>query len=860
MPFGLYLVSLVAWIQCCDSSTSNIGQNVSFDLTLVYDAYSTCHRYFGTTNHTITTLDALNEIFVSTWIVYSDIISPPNSTLFNDSFVHCSKAHNSVSLTTYFIVEFITDYEDNTFTDFSRNTATSIQSYCNHTVSTLIYMNPLVRTVEIVNHDQNVQPRVSSSLVWTRAQLRTVVVSFIIIFIIVILLIALCVFGKRVRQYRKAFVADQVLVLIIPIAQYDDKCMFLPGVDGEVQILSDLWGDEYNYDVFVLNRSHLYATKDDIIGFADEHLQQLSDELYKAIIIHFIGHGFRHKSNNDNAVQLMTSDSKVISLDFFKHELEMNEHFFKGPKILFCHHVNGYGNPVYPDLDAPMHMSSENIITLSCTSNRPVSDGYFSKCITDAFTQNVKRRMKHDFMALIQDINIQLVSLTNNAEILNVNGTIRYESYDNIRFEKCKTVYKDDKYHALKVMDADENASISNRWTIHNEEQVTSETQCVDHRNTTLPPSYVEIEMYAPHKAIMDSVNQRIFQTTHGIESIDPDNNTSKSYERHGVIQSDKASDATYTNSTYDNDTNSYDMEIVLVSLHECIHFAQQIQSNSHDGGVTCSGDNDSDKTYNGSFSDHPETNRKGKHHQTQTKQTNDNHQRKHRRDEEDDDNKKQDDEEDNSCPCDDWTCAHLDDCPSCKSIVSRNHEQIKFFRGLIESLYGLTESLQCQIHNHKCAPFQNLIYNAIISKCEPKSKRKRNRKLKPKQNWTNIDLYPMRTTRRAKGNIQISKALTEHIIPDTIKEIISNVYAYLDRSITMQYNDGVIIDQLHKDSAHSSINIINCDFHETKTDEPLFCVVEKCTPNDTKKKYSRKMKDHLFTGDELSQFKLPKS
>eukprot|EP01083_Nonionella_stella_P093617 262421_1 len=132
MSFGLFIVSLIASIQCCYSSASNIGQNVSFDLVLVYDEYDTCHRYFGTTNHTTTTLDAFNEIFISTWMSYSDIISPPNSTLFNDSFVHCSKAHNSVSLTTYFIVEFITDYEDNTFTDFSRNTATSIQSYCNH--------------------------------------------------------------------------------------------------------------------------------------------------------------------------------------------------------------------------------------------------------------------------------------------------------------------------------------------------------------------------------------------------------------------------------------------------------------------------------------------------------------------------------------------------------------------------------------------------------------------------------------------------------------------------------------------------------------------------------------------------------
>eukprot|EP01083_Nonionella_stella_P196013 721505_1 len=127
MTFRLCIASLITWIQFCNSSTANIGQNVSFDLMLTYDEYSACHRCFGTTNHTITTLDALNEIFILSWMPYSNITSPPNSTLFNDSFVDCSKTHNSVSITTYFIVEFNTNYQKNTFTDFSRYAAQSIQ-------------------------------------------------------------------------------------------------------------------------------------------------------------------------------------------------------------------------------------------------------------------------------------------------------------------------------------------------------------------------------------------------------------------------------------------------------------------------------------------------------------------------------------------------------------------------------------------------------------------------------------------------------------------------------------------------------------------------------------------------------------
>eukprot|EP01083_Nonionella_stella_P157897 513143_1 len=527
---------------------------------------------------------------MSTWIVYSDIISPPNSTLFNDSFVHCSKAHNSVSLTTYFIVEFITDYEDNIFTNFSRNAATSIQSYCNHTIATLIYMNPLVNEVIIGNH------------------------------------------------------------------------------------------------------SNMY----------------LSTNLYYGALIFVCG-------------------------------------------FLMC-------------------------VALQCWYR------------------------------------------------------FRISVYDNTGIGELDA-----------RLDTD--------------------------RRSTPPlvlPSSIEIEVFepsVPHRAIVDSVNRQSIPSTHRINF---EISTSKSYEDNDAIECDEPSHS-YKYNAYDNDTNSHDMEIIVVSLHECIHFTQQILANSSYcyGGVTCSGNKDSDKTYNGSFTDHPVTNQNGKHHHIHA---NDNNQTKHHRDEEDDDDKKSDNEDN---PCNDSTfalkCNHLNECPSCEIIMTRNREQIKFFRGLIPSLYeqikllsDLTESLQCQVDNH--APFKNMIYNAIISKGESKSKRKRNRK--PKQNATNIDLYPMRTTRRAKGNIQISKELLEHIIPDTIKETISNVYAYLDRSLAMQYNDGEIIDGEIIDHVNNSLyyEIINCDFHETKTDEPLFCVVEKCTPNDTKKKYSRKMKDHLFTGDELSQFKLPKS
>eukprot|EP01083_Nonionella_stella_P093619 262423_1 len=877
MPFGLYLVSLVAWIQCCDSSTSNIGQNVSFDLTLVYDAYSTCHRYFGTTNHTITTLDALNEIFVSTWIVYSDIISPPNSTLFNvpDSFVVCSKTNNSATLTTHFIVEFITNYEEKTFTAFSRRAATSIHSYCNHTVYTLIYTNSLVMTIMIVDHDQNAKTY-----------------QYLLSSLIIPLCIALCICGQFRRQYQKAFVVDQVKILIIAMQ------MDFGSVEREVERLSTLWGDKYNYDVSVLNPSSLYATKQDIIDFTDEHLDELSDEKYNAIIIHLIGHG-----SND---KLMTSDSKEISLDFFKHE--MCQHF-KGIKILFSHYSIGVADYYVADdreddsYDVFEHQSWQSKSDCRCCSctlrlcsngndtisfenmspesnfitlypNRRAShSGDFSNCIIDSFTQNVNKTFKPDFVDIIRDIGIRLDAISDGGVTMTTEGmgTIRFPQ---IRFEKCKTrhepsVRENDQlqYHALEVREFDEEI-----------EHVHAATECMDNgndketvgtatqqpKNTLNTKSYVEIERYVPERDIVSSANQQgahavsILTTqvdTHDELEISFKHNDLKShtesYSGKCATESNKSSWSLHSmgsimnlNGASDHDIHPHDTEIVALSLYA---YMALLLPNYRDEGVACSGDQDSDQTYNNSsLCDHDQhvINLKDKHRQTHNKST---HQKERSDEDEDDDNKNQDNDHN---PCNDSAqvsrCNHLNECTSsCKITMTRKNEQITFFRGLIESLYGVTESLQSQIDNHK------LIYNAIISKCDSKSKRKRNRK--PKQTATNIDLYPMRTIHRGKGYIQISKELTDNIIPDIIKETISNVYAYLDRSIAMQYNDGVVIPRcIRINSVYHEI--INCDLHERKTNETLFCVVEKRTLND------RKMKNHLFTRDELSQFQLPVS
>eukprot|EP01083_Nonionella_stella_P153737 494314_1 len=71
---------------------------------------------------------------------------------------------------------------------------------------------------------------------------------------------------------------------------------------------------------------------------------------------------------------------------------------------------------------------------------------------------------------------------------------------------------------------------------------------------------------------------------------------------------------------------------------------------------------------------------------------------------------------------------------------------------------------------------------------------------------------------------------------------------------VAMQYNDNMIIPQTIDDTASNII--INVDLHELKTNEPLFCVVEKHSLNDTQ----MIMKEKLFKAHELSTLTVPKS
>eukprot|EP01084_Bolivina_argentea_P018904 35166_1 len=262
------------------------------------------------------------------------------------------------------------------------------------------------------------------------------------------------------KQYEKAHVVDNALVLIIGVSQFDDKTAFLPGVKQNVDDLEKLWRDKYGYDVFICNANTLYCSKQDIIDFIDEYKNKLEDKSYGCVIVHIISHGSEDL--------ILSSDAKQIQIDFVCHELitvaEENNH----PalvKLIFCHGCRGTVNysvstedsnllnnertdsratfDFYSAINAyanheKVSMSPDsNLIIISGTiKGRAMSDsGKFTQCICKSFGKNVDRAIKADFNALITEIGNDLESKTNHAELCNINGTLRFNP---IRFKRCK--------------------------------------------------------------------------------------------------------------------------------------------------------------------------------------------------------------------------------------------------------------------------------------------------------------------------------------------------------------------------------------------------------------------------------------
>eukprot|EP01084_Bolivina_argentea_P111323 198669_1 len=283
---------------------------------------------------------------------------------------------------------------------------------------------------------------------------------------LIILACIICVIGTcygvykhylQRKYYQNAYVIDNALVFIIGISQFNDRSLFLKTVPQNVKDLVELWGEEYNYDVYVCKNDSLDATKNDVIDFIDVHKTKLQCSDYKCVIVHVISHG-----GEDS---ITCSDEKSLDLDFIRHELIEKAKELKLSqlvKLIFHHSCRGENDYHYDDTKkisrggyqlvnrTEYSYSStidhaalddiafdSNLVTVSGNiAGRALSDyGYFTKFICDAFYDNLKRNWKSNWNTLIAEIGNNLEQQTNKAELCNVNGTLRF---DNIRFERKK--------------------------------------------------------------------------------------------------------------------------------------------------------------------------------------------------------------------------------------------------------------------------------------------------------------------------------------------------------------------------------------------------------------------------------------
>merc|ERR1719192_1976984 len=128
-----------------------------------------------------------------------------------------------------------------------------------------------------------------------------------------------------------------------------------------------------------------------------------------------------------------------------------------------------------------------------------------------------------------------------------------------------------------------------------------------------------------------------------------------------------------------------------------------------------------------------------------------------------------------------------------------------------------------------------------------PSNKRRKCKRKKARRGSVSAIGYDPSSHLRAQGNIQISKSLTESIVPSNVVEPISNVYSFMDRACVLSMG--------HDLERSERIKVINYDWHCKRTQQLLFCVMERQDLSANKSRgYKYKMLNRLFTAAELDK------
>eukprot|EP01084_Bolivina_argentea_P089718 161829_1 len=424
---------------------------VSWKISVIIDnanaSYSLlmCDKYFGNMNQTT------NTVIIMQAIIYEAILScasaeliliqtPPTIQLENNQqSIQCAYGtQNSILLSVHFVVK-ASNKNDSYITKlFETNGDCYIQSlellnkyFDSSTITIILRLSH--------QHKRNHMYWLHTCLTFTAA----------LIFVVVILWIIY----RRV-QYCKAFIVDKALVLIIGVGKFNDKKLNLPEVKNNIMILSKLWSDSYQYEVHICNQDTLYSMKQDILDFYTEHTKKLEDKSYNGVIVHIVSHG-----TDKNG--FLSSDKKVVPIDFIIHEIQCNTGWSNNSsliKLLYYHCCRGnanystgnkhqvielrelsthttditrcwFGNEMHED--DHLRSTDSNFMTVYATvDGRTIGDsGYFTHCIAESFKQNAKRYwlFKRSFAKLMTEIGQNVQKKTKQAEIPEIAGTVRFK-------------------------------------------------------------------------------------------------------------------------------------------------------------------------------------------------------------------------------------------------------------------------------------------------------------------------------------------------------------------------------------------------------------------------------------------------
>eukprot|EP01084_Bolivina_argentea_P259277 437446_1 len=324
--------------------------------------------------------------------------------------------------------------------------------------------NDIVRYIRKGENKHSIEKQLDNSLL------------YLFLLLIIPIVITLIVGCHCRRQYMSAFIVDKALVLIIGISQFDDKKWFLPGVKRNVDHLTKLWSDRYNYEVFCCNNETLYSNRQDVIDFIDKYKTKLENKVYECVIVHIISHG------SDSGDSFQSSDKQKINVEDIRRELsdtfyqqedcddsKIDEHDSSLLLLIFNHTCRGdaiyfqddnattsrenddineknIGNVIrgitsgHGRNEPTIYEDSNWAIIWGNVKGRALSDsGQFTECICDAFGSNLSKWWKTNFREVITGIGVNLEHKTQGAALCNINETLRETK---IRLEPCSYTSK----------------------------------------------------------------------------------------------------------------------------------------------------------------------------------------------------------------------------------------------------------------------------------------------------------------------------------------------------------------------------------------------------------------------------------